>query len=466
MFVDVDPDQLPTDVASTDKLRSLSAADRQKQRGASACAAVLRSLLQGGTWSADSGLLVVDWHAGVANDWLRAVRLLQDEKLGEDLAGVHLWGLAFCETREETMFVRSRLHEECYNIWYNNTLALPDVGRVGPRDLPSSEHPPDVLKPDLKVGFIAPGAHGKDILVLPEAIDQKFTGNDELQRRWAAFRENHVAKFGRPADPTSAPTILRSGERSDFSYRPPAAPQLLVGSENIRKASDIEGSRLFSFKVTTASRKFPLHVCQQDGVYTLWVDGTEFDKDVKLLPFEMVLMGFGLGRWGEARPEAPVPADALKFECSDDTVYLTVKHNDSSKKTARLCEHLEELKGLGKEGLLAYHKLAPLVHQATNKMVQGRYEVNCVKMTHFTPKALELEARPAEQDRVLLASEAGGFWAPNQLKNLPCEAATVIFDCVLVPGTVAARATIRPSLPKLVLTQELTVRKGTVVRIP
>lgn len=467
VYIDVDPDKLPEDVCATEKQRNLSAADRQRQRGVAACASILRSVLSGVQFGPDAAVCVVEWHACVAAEWLRAVRLLQNEHLSGNSSAPDgfpskIWALAFSETDEETLFLNSRLKEECYNAWYNSEIFLPDIGRVGVKELPPSEHPPMVPKPELKLGYIAQSPNKGEVLVLPDSIQTKFEANEELKNRWQVFKATHVSKFGDAQQAPSSSHTVSEG-KPDFSYAPP--PSLVVAPvamENYKKVADIEAIRKLSFKLVSKNGKLPMHLCQDADGFSLWADGTELDKDLVLPAVETVLFGFGLGKW--AGPGEAAPDRYLKFEVASDLVYLTVRADDGSKKTARVCEHLEELRASGKEAKVAYHAVNPMTNKNTGKLVNGRYMLSVTKEVCFVPKALSIDDR-VNDGKPVHATEVGACYREGNFGDLPSSMAAVVFDCTLIPGASCSEVVIRPTQPKLLLTQELIVPKACVIKI-
>ena len=70
-----------------------------------------------------------------------------------------------------------------------------------------------------------------------------------------------------------------------------------------------------------------------------------------------LLMGFGVGKWA---PTSDQPS-GIRYDIKHVLTYLTVKADDGSKKTAQVCEHLEELMTTGKDGRLSYYDLSPNV---------------------------------------------------------------------------------------------------------
>ena len=149
VFQDVDPENLPEAVGPTDKQRTLSAADRNRQRGSAACAKMIESLIHGPNFRDSSAVCVVEWHAGVAADWLRAVRQIQNQKtVGQPSVESHVWGLSFSDEEHEALFLNHKLRSECYDSWYNGTITLPGAGAVGPKELPDNELPALEPKPE------------------------------------------------------------------------------------------------------------------------------------------------------------------------------------------------------------------------------------------------------------------------------------------------------------------------------
>ena len=110
-------------------------------------------------------------------------------------------------------------------------------------------------------------------------------------------------------------------------------------------------------------------------MFDMWLDGTQLDKDAMVPALEM-LMGFGLGKWA-----AGDDVSGVKFHLGSDLDFLTIKGEEDSRKTARLCEHLGDIPNLGKEGKLAYHLMAPMANQTTGKLVAGRFTVQLSKKT-------------------------------------------------------------------------------------
>jgi hypothetical protein len=475
VYVDVDPDNLPEAISSTDRHRTLSAADRQRQRGVTACGGILKSILAGLSMPPDGAVLVVEWHTGVGAEWTRAVRLLQNDQLsGASRQGTEqqlpskIWSIGFADNEQEELFLTTRLRQECYKDWFDNKLSLPDIGRIGPKVLPADQHPPEVQRPELKVGYFGVDENNKDVLVLPESVDRKFEGNAELSQRWKVFKEAHVQRLGvaKAPDRTRAQTDSPNTTNPDFSYRGPASPPApQMNSDSIKRAADIEASRVFTYKLplVRSNKTLPMHVCKaEDNKFELWADGTELESDLKLTALETVLMGFGLGRWTSG--DQAVPDKSIAFKLGDDTTYLTVRGADGSKKTARVCEHLEDLRGAGQEGKLAYHSVTPLSNSNTGRPVQGRYELQTIKETYYQPKEVDIPTRLGE-GKPITAAEAGACYANTQVRDLPSQMAAVVFECSVVPGTSGTSSTIRPSQPKLVLVQEVTVLKGQCVKI-
>jgi hypothetical protein len=477
IYVDVDPEGLPDDIMQTDRQRTLSAADRQRQRGVAACSAILKSILTGLSLPADGAVLVVEWHAGVAAEWTRAVRMLQNEQLSggtsregpEQQLPSKIWSVGFADTTEQEVFLTTQLRQECYKDWFDNKLCLPDIGRVGPKVLPADQYPPEVPQPELKVGYYGVGDNNQDVLVLPESVDRKFEGNTELSQRWKVFKEAHVQRFGvakTVPDRRPAHSHTASANNPDFSYRGPApSPAPQVSQDTMKRAADIEASRVFTYKLplVRTSKTIPMHVCKGDAErFELWADGTECENDVKLIALETILMGFGLGKWTAGA--AAAPEKSIAFKLTNDTAYLTVKGNDGSKKTARVCEHLEDLRLAGQEGKLAYHSVLPLTNTNTSRPVHGRYELQTIKETYYQPKVVDISTRLGE-GKPITAAEAGACYANTQVGNLPIQMAAVIFECTVVPGASGTDSTIRPSQPKLVLVQEVTVPKGHCIKI-
>ena len=131
--------------------------------------------------------------------------------------------------------------------------------------------------------------------------------------------------------------------------------------------------------------------------------------------------GFGLGKWA-----AGDDVSGVKFHLGSDLDFLTIKGEEGSRKTARLCEHLGDIHNLGKEGKLAYHLMAPMANQTTGKLVAGRFTVQLSKKTAFVPKQIDIKDRLAA-NKPVVAAEAGACFFPDQLCNLPTS------NCNLVP---------------------------------
>ena len=143
-YVSPDPDDLPEAIGALDRVRRLSAGDRQRQHGPVATTTILKAVFSGMQFSADSAVCVVDWHCSYIGDWMKAVRTIQNQMLNgtnDPSMPSKVWGLAFSDTEEEAIFVNSMLQDELDEAWYDGTLAVPTIGRVGPKDMPSNQYP-------------------------------------------------------------------------------------------------------------------------------------------------------------------------------------------------------------------------------------------------------------------------------------------------------------------------------------
>ena len=464
VFVNVDPDGLPQDVANIDRERRLSVADRHRQRGTNAAMMILQSVLSGVQFGPEAAICVVEWHANFVADWNRAVRQLQNKILSGNCPAElpsRVWALGFADSEEEACFLSNRLREEMYSAWFSGEIALPDVGKVGPKELPHEEFPPVVPQPELKIGFIGVNEAGMEVLALPDMIGHKFESSVELSNRWQVFRDAHVQKFGKAKAAMDSKARRQAAPTGpDFTLQPPPPPVApTVIAESHKKVADIEPDRVFSFKLAHKALKIHVHVCKNPhGMFEMWLDGTQLDKDAMVPALEM-LMGFGLGKWA-----AGDDVSGVKFHLGSDLDFLTIKGEEGSRKTARLCEHLGDIHNLGKEGKLAYHLMAPMANQTTGKLVAGRFTVQLSKKTAFVPKQIDIKDRLAA-NKPVVAAEAGACFFPDQLCNLPTSTAAIVFDCNLVPGGAGAEVVIRPSQPKLLLTQDIIVPKGAVVKV-
>ena len=211
-----------------------------------------------------------------------------------------------------------------------------------------------LLRPDMKVCHIGLDDNHKEVLVFPDSINKKLYHNKVLAHRWQMFSESNVAKFGRATQVVHHGKTKNEMNKPDFTQNAPDVPLPDI-TDTTKKADDLEGTRVFSYKMQAGNHILPMHVCKEGDAFSLWVDGSELEKDIELPALGTLLMGFGVGKWASTSAQP----HGIRYEIKDDTTYRTVKAEDGSKKTARVCEHLEELKTTGKGGTLSNYGFEP-----------------------------------------------------------------------------------------------------------
>ena len=78
---------------------------------------------------------------------------------------------------------------------------------------------------------------------------------------------------------------------------------------------------MFSFEIQTGKYSLPMHVCKEGDAFSLWVDGSDLEKDIELPALGTVLMGFGVGKWAPASDQP----NGIRYEIKTDLTYLTVR---------------------------------------------------------------------------------------------------------------------------------------------
>ena len=82
--------------------------------------------------------------------------------------------------------LQSRLATELFDDWFNGKIALPSIGRVKSKNIPSDELPSEPDFPALKVGYFGKTKMGNYTLGFADSIGARFKNNDVLHSRWQA----------------------------------------------------------------------------------------------------------------------------------------------------------------------------------------------------------------------------------------------------------------------------------------
>jgi len=395
-------ESMPSDIRADDlsrNVRCVTSAERNKQRGPACTRAVLQDVIEGSAIPDDAHIVVIEWFPGDGADWYTSVATLMADKLSGASDGMKqkLLGMVFAEDDDHKLCIRHRFEHKFYNLWYNDRIALPDVGRVGPKEL--DDNGDNVAMPALKVGAVSADGHGRDVLYFPASVVRRFDTNMDLVGRWRAFVKAHEEKFGVPQRGAIIEIDVDSpaphAEGVNVTYKPPPPmdeTNLAIDACTVKTAAELEHLRVVSAAMPLGCGKnisvWITHV-PESGRYLTWLDGTQLEADVELPALTTQVFGFGLGSW-------TTKATDIQFTLDDDMSYLTMLSDDKSKQTSRLCFAISGFTRMGKETAVCYHTLKPLVRADTNKAVSHRWTVSTNRIVSFAPAEVDIQKRVAE----------------------------------------------------------------------
>jgi hypothetical protein len=190
----------------------------------------------------------------------------------------------------------------------------------------------------------------------------------------------------------------------------------------------------------------------------VWLDGTGIDANIVLPKYTTTLFSFGCGTWSFNKSASGIP-----FIIVSDTQCISLVQPDGTKETNTVAAIMQKVSAkTGKTVKLAYHDKEQLLEDGA--LVANRYKFTLRKDVHYCPDAVDVTARNAEGKPLTMIEFGAAFI--GKFCSMPSKHATIMFECELVPSaTDPTTITLRPTLPKLIMTTDFAIEKGKFVRV-